>query len=703
MTRRLASIGPPVAAWALGSLLIAAFTSQVAGWQVMSDELQIERLAISIADTLSPVPYLRGEDVTIYSQLYPALTAPFYGFLSTTTAFDVVHVFNAVAIASAAVPVYLLARELRIPKPAATVVAAASVMTPWMVVATLLFTEPVAYPASAWAMLAIYRALAKPSPQRDLLAVAALALAFVARTQLLVLGGIYVVVVLVHSVAYTLAAAKRSDWPAALRRMPADIVRAHPFLLAAAVVGAALLVTGRLDSSLLGSYSEATTGDVLPPRLGSFALQHIDYIAVGVGVIPFVAAVGWAFATLFRPASKGDHAFAVLMLVAGPLLSLEASSFVLRYSASEVHDRYVMYLAPILFLGLALFLYADVRRASFVGAAAAALAFFLVAEESDYVGGADWFASPVSVFHPVLTGRAEQIGDLFGRDSLTPTPLLQLLAIATAIGLPLALRHLPRKRVIALVGLAVLAFSVAQSVYVFDKVLARGPFTSGSDWIDRRVADDAEVGLVPFEFGDYPPRVWWNAEFWNKRVTRSYQYDVDDFTPFPSGTMEIDARTGELMSTGVPLTLADYLLMHEQDRRFRPRGSATRERVSAEDVLELIELEQPTTVSWTTGGLGEDGAFPDGAELRVYGGPGQGSVRRRVTLRIAASERARLQLRGAGVRRAGVLPSGEERAETLDVCVPRGSSRTIRLRAAGAGVRVASIEVADTPRPCVVR
>lgn len=68
---RLASIGPPVAAWALGSALIATFTSQIAGWSVQSDELQIVRLAISVGDTLSLTPYLRGEDVPIYSQLYP--------------------------------------------------------------------------------------------------------------------------------------------------------------------------------------------------------------------------------------------------------------------------------------------------------------------------------------------------------------------------------------------------------------------------------------------------------------------------------------------------------------------------------------------------------------------------------------------------------------------------------------------------------
>ena len=684
------------------------------------------RLAISVSDTSSLTPYLRGVEVPIYSQLYPVLIAPFYGFLSTTAAFDAVHIFNAVAMASAAVPVYLLARELGIPKPAATVVAAASVMTVWMVVATLVFTEAVAYPAAAWAILAIHRALAKPSPPRDLLAIAAVALAFFARTQLAVLGGLYLVVVLVHGIAYPLVAAEGRNRLGALRRIPVDLARGHPFLLAGTLVIALFVRTGDSQGSILGSYGASTSGDLLPPNVMSFTLQHIDYIAVGVGVIPFVAAGGWAIAAVFRPASKGHHAFAVLMLIALPLLSLQASSFVLRYSSSEIHDRYVMYLAPLLFIGLALFLYQDVRRSSFVGAAAAALVFFWLAEESDYVGtkAAEFFASPAAVFHQVLTGRTEQLAEFLGTDNLTPTPLLQLLAIATAIGLPLALRHLPRKRVAAVVGLGVFAFSVAQSAYVFDKVLEREVFVSGTDWIDERVPDGANVGLVPFEFGGYPPRVWWNAEFWNKRVTRSHQYDVDDFTPFPSGHLHLDDRTGALTATGMPLE--DYLLMHAEDLRLRPRGRVTREKVTFEDVLELIKLDQPPSAAWTAHGFGRLGVFPDGAAIRVYGGPGHGVVRRRVTLRIAADPeidpslprgpqaRRRFEVRGAGVRRERVLGLGEERVVTLDVCVPQGSSRLMRLRGTGAGVsgpaaaiegvpigvKVASIDVADAAPPC---
>jgi hypothetical protein len=149
--------------------------------------------------------------------------------------------------------------------------------------------------------------------------------------------------------------------------------------------------------------------------------------------------------------------------------------------------------------------------------------------------------------------------------------------------------------------------------------------------------------------------------------------------------------------------------------------------VTDEDVLELIELERTPDASWTAEGFGLAGTFPDGAAMRVYGGPGQGSVRRRVTLHMAASteidpalprrpqERRRFEIRGPGVRRQGVLRPGEERVETLALCVPRRSSRTIRLRATGSGfqgavppdieglpigVKVAAIDVADDSRPC---
>ena len=63
---------------ALGSVL-AVFTSKVANWFVMTDELLYERLAISIANTHSPLPHVHGEAVSNINQLYPLLIAPAFG------------------------------------------------------------------------------------------------------------------------------------------------------------------------------------------------------------------------------------------------------------------------------------------------------------------------------------------------------------------------------------------------------------------------------------------------------------------------------------------------------------------------------------------------------------------------------------------------------------------------------------------------
>lgn len=721
----MAGIGPPVAAWALGTTLTAVFTSQVAGWYVMTDELQHVKLALSIGDGLSLRPRLHGADVEIYSQLYPVLTAPLYALLSMPTAFDAVHVFNAVAMASAAVPVYILSRELGIPKLAATVVATASVMTPWMVLATMVMTEVVAYPAFAWAILAIQRAAARPSPQRDLLALVALAVAFFARTQFIGLAGLYVAVAVLHPLVYALVSARAGDRAAALRRAPNDFVRGHPFLTAAALVLAGLPLTGYSYAPLLGSYGGAAKGDLFPPRLVGLAVEHLDFIAVGVGVIPLVAAVGWALAVAFRPTTKGHHAFALVILVSVPLLSLQVSSFLLRFADGGVHDRYLFYLAPILFVGLAVCLYADVRRSSFVGMAAAGAGFFLVANDIEYdASDPVFFATPAAVFHRVLAGQADRLGDLLDIESLSPTPLIQLTAVTAAIGLPLALRHLPRRSVVAFVGLGVFAFSAVQCVYVFDKVVDADDGLAGTDWIDQRVPDDAEVGLVPFPIGGFPPRIWWNVEFWNKSVTRSYSaFGRSGYTSFPEGELEINARTGELTSRA--LTLAPYLVMHQKDRRFRPAGHVVAKNKRPE--LELLELQHPATAVWTADGFDHGGTFPTGAEIRLYGGGGRGQVRRRITFRIAASvqidpalppgpqERRRFDLRGPGVRRQGVLRPGEKRRETVEICIPRGGSTTFTITGTGAGrhgaapgieglpigVKVGSIRVETLSRACL--
>src|SRR5215210_5472151 len=106
-----------------GALTLAVLASRVRDWVVMTDELQYAKLASAIADG-SLLPTLRGEHVAAYAQLYPLLLSPLYGVFDAPGAFAAAHVLNGVLYASAAIPVYLLARAVRLPPLWCTVVAA---------------------------------------------------------------------------------------------------------------------------------------------------------------------------------------------------------------------------------------------------------------------------------------------------------------------------------------------------------------------------------------------------------------------------------------------------------------------------------------------------------------------------------------------------------------------------------------------------
>jgi hypothetical protein len=144
----------------------------------------------------------------------------------STTAFDISHVISAVVFASTAIPVFLPARLVTRDRAAAVLAAALSIAVPWIAMTATLMTEPIAHAASAWALLAMTRALERPPGQRDLLALLAIVLAALARTQLAILGAAFVATAVTLFLIPTDGARPR----------PA-MVRAHWPLAVAAVVG----------------------------------------------------------------------------------------------------------------------------------------------------------------------------------------------------------------------------------------------------------------------------------------------------------------------------------------------------------------------------------------------------------------------------------------------------------------------------------
>ncbi|HKP17833.1 MAG TPA: hypothetical protein VJT84_05085, partial [Gaiellaceae bacterium] len=228
--------------------LLAVGTSQVKEWVVMTDELLYAKLAGHIAASGSPLPTIHGEHIGFLGVVYPIVLAPFYAALDPVGAFEAAHIVNAVLFASAAVPVFLLARRV-VPMECAYVVAFLSICLPWTVNAAFVMSEAAAYPVFVWAVLACHVALRDPSARRDTVAVAALALAFFTRPQFLFLAAVLPLAAL-------------------LVDRPRRAVDRHRVLAAAVAVGAAVVVPlAALGEAhrLLGDYGvTATEGSLLP-------------------------------------------------------------------------------------------------------------------------------------------------------------------------------------------------------------------------------------------------------------------------------------------------------------------------------------------------------------------------------------------------------------------------------------------------------
>src|SRR5256714_7789593 len=333
----------PVLAIVLAAGLLAVeYASQATQWAVMTDELQTSKLATSIGQTLSPVPRIHGVYYGALNQLYPLLLSPLYRWLAAPAAFDGAHVLNAFLLASSAWPAYLLGRAVTRRAAGGYFAAVLTAFTPWLVLSSTLLTENAAYPAFVWAVFLCYRALPEPSAGRDAAAVAALALVYLARTQLFVLAVALPIAVLVHE----------------RRRAFAR----HRLLAAAygvgAVVAVGLAAAGSL-SRVLGNYAGTVQGDVLPAGVWHSAAVHLDEVVVGTGVAPFLLAAAWAFTPSWREA----RAFAALFVPLVVLLIFEAASFDLRFTPGGVtQDRYVCYLAPLLAVGAAACLLDPGRR-----------------------------------------------------------------------------------------------------------------------------------------------------------------------------------------------------------------------------------------------------------------------------------------------------------------------------------------------------
>jgi hypothetical protein len=588
------------------AVILASLATRVGDWAVMTDELLYERLALSIAQTGSPIPSLHGEHVGVFAQLYPLLLSPVFLVFAMPSAVLVAHGWSGVLFASASVPAFFLARRL-VPGWMAVACAIGAVAVPWSVLTGFLMTENAAYPAFLWAALAIQHAVVQPGDRHDALALGAIALAALARPQLAILGIVFGLTASAHELRFG-------------RRW-----RAHRVALAAFAFGVLVLVAAAAlgsAGSLLGSYAPTVEeGSLLSRAALRSAAVHLDVLGTALGIVPLLLGGGWALETLVRERVGAElHAFAAFVVATVLLLTLEVGSFVSRFALGlDVKDRYLFYVAPLLLLATAAAL-VD-RRVPTAGLLAATAFFVLTVgwESFEPVFGIN-LDSPASALHEWFSRIALDVG------VSTPT-LVGAVGGAVAVALVLALRVLPRRRLAPIVLVAVLVACGLETGYAWGRLLeSNGPSgapiaarpTDAKSWVDRSVPADAEVGMLAHSVAQdwFPSAVtWWNLEFWNARVTRAYivggwfYYTPD---PFPRPTLRVDFATGAIDGDA-----PDYLIRTTVDSRFRPVGPT----VGVAPDMEVVRVDRPARAAWATRGLAPDGWTRRGIPvvLRLYG------------------------------------------------------------------------------------
>ena len=325
---------PLTAIVAVAFAATAIWVRSIHTFGVMPDEISYVKQALEIARTgmlVGPHDFYFSS----WNQLLPLITAPVFGALGMVDAFYAVHTLLALVLASTAVPTYLMARSLGLGRLAANLAAALSVAVPWMLLAGVVMTEDVAYPAFAWAMLGFLRTMQQPSARRDLLALAGLGLVCFARTQFVLLGPVLVASVLIQDLRMGLEHPAESGRGAALVAGVRRTLVAHWLLWTVSAVALAGIIAVQLSgssTSLLGNYVSAARGNLFPHGTVAAGLAQLDTTAVALGIAPLALTGVWTIANLLRPTDPARHAFAVLVPVTVVACALVAG--VVRSSGS---------------------------------------------------------------------------------------------------------------------------------------------------------------------------------------------------------------------------------------------------------------------------------------------------------------------------------------------------------------------------------
>jgi hypothetical protein len=664
---RLRSDAAPAGVVVAGALAVA-LVAVITGLQVTIaalDESVYKLAAVQHANNF-PIGPLEEHTSRGVARLYSYVVSPLFFVFNGDVAIRLARALNGVFFAASALPVFFLARRVTRSQWSAAAAAVLSIAVPWLTLATIMFSESLAYLLFACVLLAMLRAFEQPGARRDATVMALLVALVFTRVQFVVLALAWVGLIGVW---------ERRNW----RRFPVTSAAVALTLAGAAGLVVVGLLSGRLRD-LAGPYYDIANREGVPGNFGLGLLWEVEMLALGVGLLPAILAAAWFRDALARRAGDEAYRFAVLAVTVVAVLfagTLWAQGGFLDFRSEE---RYFIYAVPLLWIGaVGAIERPEVRRGSIIVGGIALAFVLLTVPVSVQNTGEQAFLGPVSMSAAHLLPRLERTlsddvlglaGALSGRDIVGLVCL-----IVVGIGAWLWTRG-PRARWLALVPAVALQLFVG--IYAFSGVYGKlkdigglTPDIAFADlgWVDRATDGDPEIFLVDnhSEGREGGQR---NTVFWNDEVTELYmlgpmQLAAPGFPVFTLPTRYTDFASDMRLSVPLP----EYAVTAVDSPLWQVAGETVK--TSPDGGTALIRPAKPWRAEWIARGLDTDGQVVRDVDLYMAGG-------HRVTMEVVepndGDAGVRVEVDGERTERldfGGTNPDG--RQVTYDLCDRTGA------------------------------
>ena len=586
---------------------------------IMIDELLYSELAKNFAGGGEFL--VRDAPSPINNLAYPAVISPAWLAQPIDTAYSLARAINVVLMVAVAIPVFVWGRRLMTPVYAA-LASVLVLLMPSLTYSGMVMTENAFFLSFVLTSFVMALTLERPTLLRQALVIVAIGVTCLVRVQALVLVPIYLA-----ALALKLVLDLRSDGgPRGARYVVAELRHYIPTAVAFLVLGAGYTAMKALQGlpleDGLAAYGGVVKVEYDVSNAFDWVLDHFAELTFSVAIIPVSTLIMMLGVRLRGGASTAaERAFVAVATSAFVLVVLQVGVYASRFSL-RIEERNMFCLAPLLFLGFALWLDRGLPRPLALTAVAAVV--------------------PAAALITLPLGQLLNVGILSDTFGLIPlyrldsrpdvsVDTVKLLLVAGGGLAALAFALLPSRFALVVLPSGVALFLALSTLAVYDSVKDHSRATklqtgaTDPSWIDAEIGTDGEAAALYGATNDLigEAQVLWQTEFWNRSVGTVYRLGPPEPTPVVEGLASFNPLTGRIATD--PAGPIEYAVApYSMQLAGTPLAETPR--------LALYRLEQPMRVSSFLEGVYADGWMVNDASFTRYGPGGEASDQLRLRI-----------------------------------------------------------------------